>query len=175
MRKSKKVLSSGITVIDFATFLMSVPQEQIGNIIKEIPKQIAIPNDCKTPEEINKYLETLSGPVELSKECVGVICFSEKRLKKQFVDGINKSGIESKIVKRGAKRFIPTFEDALEEAAVDVLENYGIPTVCIKLSKTEYVVGTLDIDDIKIKVLTPLTGALLVLAPRKFRMFRIED
>jgi len=179
--KNKDKLSTNVRVIDFTTYLLMLSKVLLGETVKETQYNINYPS---TDYSLNENLTTVDEkPIAYSRECYHIIPFSEEGLRRQFLHGI-------KVEERGvleisrnvasedspapiSMSFKDAFDIAKEQAVLDVVENYSSEIVCIKLNKTDYVIASLDENDIDLLKTGDWYGVLRVYAPRKFRMFRV--
>lgn len=165
--KNKTTLSSGIKVIDFTTFMLLIPTDNLRQIISSETKCMSY---VENPQIDNKA-QTVTGIFR-------AITLSEKNLKNQLVSEVLK-GDYSQIeffTHNKEQSFKDIFAHALEECSFKVMENFGLPDICIKLDKNTYIVGgPLDKDYIRLKLLPEsLIGCLRVYTPERFKMFVIN-
>ncbi len=134
-------------------------QKEINNFGKKIYANTCV-NTNNDPFD-GKYL----------RKDFDIIEISEKNLKEQFID-ILESFSNKKYFERNGKTFKETFDNALEESILELIMNYRIPNICIKLNKTTYIVG--DISKITLKYLKKFYGTLIVNDMTSFKIFTIK-
>lgn len=160
MKLKKYMMCSDIQVRDFPTFLLSLSRQKCMNMILEYNAQTKCPTD-----------ETED--CEYARKVIKVIPWTEKALKEQFLTGVSEDGNEVIISRRGRGTFKEAFMEGMERAAISCLENFGVPTVCVKISKTEYVVGSIEPDNLALKEISPLVGCIMVYTPKRFARFKV--
>lgn len=91
------------------------------------------------------------------RKCMPVIDISIEKFKQQIMQQL----------KEGGSKVVNTIKDsdAVENAIVSCLENYGIPSHYIKIDDDTYLVA--DADAMKMRLLSPTSGAVLVYSPLK--------
>lgn len=153
---SYKDISDGLTRVSNET----------DNFAKKVYHNICVGNS----KEPGKDLISDEDTCLYSRKDFDVIELSEKGLKEQLLGQLT-SFKETAVFRRNGRSFKDTFQEALEIISLEIAIEFGCPDICIKLSKTDYVVG--DISAVCLYTFPCFRGAFIVKNLPVFRLFRI--
>ena len=152
----------------------------IGGPVKIIyPSQIIdiIPTEQIQNSRSYHFIKSLSAPSSLAHNLPATSSFTTQ------TNGIVNFGdkedlLISSLVKELDDRVLTTvdavsWENALADASVDCLENFGAPTHAILFENNVMIMGEFTHDNICFKEVTPNTGTLVMYSPHKFNICKM--
>lgn len=156
--------------ISLEQYFNALPRSRVTALVQEYnleTTQVSIAPGEKTEAELREAQKS-----DAVYERMVVRIDELKNLNRLFLRQLNNQ------LRGNGVRYMPDSKDlqeAVELAAIKCWENFGNLKKCavVKVSKTQYLLASLDEDDITIRLLSPTQGTILVFRPRVFVPFTV--
>jgi hypothetical protein len=145
-----------LKVVSFEEFLAEMPSESTTVVIQEYNRQISY-GEIETAEDG----EATFGDSMYVRSAVHVLEPTKNNLLAQILDQV------------ALGSFTGTEQERIEAAAVQSMENFGLPTHCVKMSPNIY--GIFSMEDFKYKHIGPAQGAVVCYRTACNIVFRVID